>query len=131
MGGRVRALGGLPRSRVVTALALVVVGLPALTAFLVAVRDDLPRESVLLVYMLSVVGVAVVGGWLPALLAAAAAFALANWFFTPPYNTFVVNEQSALLDLVVFLLTAVVVSVAVEVGARHRAATPPASTATR
>ena len=113
--------GGLPRARVLAGVVAVVAGLPVVTGVLVSLRADLARESVLLVYMLVVVVVAVIGGLVPALLAAAGAFLLANYFLTPPYNTFVVRDRSAFIDLVVFLLGALVVSVAVEIGARRRA----------
>jgi two-component system sensor histidine kinase KdpD len=106
---------------VVTGVVAAVVGLPVVTSALVSLRGDLARESVLLVYMLAVVVVAVIGGLVPALLAAVSSFLLANYFLTPPYNTFVVRDRSAFVDLVVFLLGALVVSVAVEVGARRRA----------
>jgi K+-sensing histidine kinase KdpD len=106
----------------VIGLVAVVLGLPVLTAVLVALRGDLARESVLLLYMLTVVVVAVVGGVLPALLTAVGVFLLANWFLTPPYDTFYVRDPGAFVDLVVFLLGALVVSVAVEIGARRRAA---------
>ena len=119
---RARRPGGLPRERMVAGLVGAVLGLPVLTTVLVALRGDLARESVLLLYMLTVVVVAVIGGVLPALLAAVGAFLLANWFLTPPYNTFYVANRGAVVDLVVFLLGALVVSVAVELGARRRAA---------
>ena len=86
------------------------------------------RGSALLVYLLAVVVVAVVGGALPGLIAAVVGFVLANWFLTPPYNTFRVDEPGAWTDLVVFVLAAALVSVTVEVGARDRAqgrARPP------
>jgi two-component system sensor histidine kinase KdpD len=98
-----------------------VVGLPLLTWVMVGLRQSVPDESVLLVYMLVVVVVAVVGGALPGLLAALAGFVLTNWFLTPPYHTLTVDEPGALTDLVVFVLAAALVSVTVEVGARNRA----------
>lgn len=82
---------------------------------------DLALESVLLLYLLAVVVVAVVGGVLPALLAAVASFLLANWFLTPPFRTLVVESTSEVIDLVVFLLVALTVSVTVDVAARRRA----------
>lgn len=79
------------------------------------------RESVLLIYLLCVVLVAVVGGLLPGLLAGVGAFLTANWFHTPPYSTLDVGQPQALVDLVVFVLVAVTVSFVVEIGARDRA----------
>lgn len=102
-------------------LGLCVVGLPLLTWFMVGTGLPGPRESVLLVYFLAVVLTAVVGGLLPGFLAAVASFLAANWFATPPYSTLDVGQPEALVDLVVFVLVAVVVSVVVELGARDRA----------
>jgi K+-sensing histidine kinase KdpD len=113
--------GGLSRRRRAGGFAVVLVGLPLLTWLLVLLRDVLARESALLTYLIAVVVVAVVGGLPPALLAAGLAFLFANWFLTPPYNTFEVREQSAFLDLVVFVVAAVTVSVTVDLGARYRA----------
>jgi len=98
-----------------------VLGLPLLTW--VTKETGLPerRESVLLVYLLCVVLVAVVGGLLPGLLAGVGGFLTANWFHTPPYATLGVEQPQALVDLVVFILVAVAVSFVVEIGARDRA----------
>ena len=47
---------------------------------------------------------------------------LANFFFTPPYHTFVVEQRDSIIALFVFVLVAVTVSVTVDVAARHRVA---------
>jgi len=112
--------GGLPRSRRRAGLALSVIGLPVLTAALLTVRDSLALDSVLLIYLLGVVLVAVVGGLRAALLAAVASCLLANWFLTPPYYTFAVAGRDRWVELVVFVVIAVLVSITVDVGARDR-----------
>jgi len=99
---------------------LCLVGIPALTGALFAARAQLHLDGVLLIYLLAVVVVAVVGGLWPALLAAVGSFLLANWFMTAPYYTFRVNGSDQLVELVVFVVTAVLVSVTVDVGARNR-----------
>jgi K+-sensing histidine kinase KdpD len=53
----------------------------------------------LLIYLLAVVVIAVVGGVVPALLAAVASFLLVNWFLTPPYYTLAVESRDAAIDL--------------------------------
>ncbi|HET7277082.1 MAG TPA: DUF4118 domain-containing protein [Dermatophilaceae bacterium] len=121
----VAALAALPRAglsaqRRGSGLALAVVGLPLLTWALVLLRDVLARESVLLLYLLAVVVIAVVGGLVPALLGAVLAFLLANWFLTRPYNTLEVRDPSAFVDLVVLVVAALIVSVTVDLGARQR-----------
>ena len=112
--------GGLSRTRRRLGFALSLVGLPVLTAASVAVRDVLSLASLLLIYLLAVVVVAVVGGIVPAVLAAIASFLLANWFLTPPYYTLVVASADQAIELVVFVVVAVLVSVTVDLGARHR-----------
>lgn len=102
-------------------LGLCVVGLPLLTLATVAAGLPGRGESILLVYLLAVVIIAVVGGLLPGVLAGVGGFFAANWFHTPPYATLTVEQPQAFVDLVVFVLVAVIVSVVVEAGARDRA----------
>ena len=65
-----------------------VAGLPLLTALLHAgalpLTDDIP------LFLAAVVGVALLGGLWPALLAAVGGFLLLNYFFTPPLHTLTV-----------------------------------------
>ena len=88
---------------------------------MLVVLPGLALESVLLLYLLAVVVVAVVGGVLPALLGAVVSFLLANWFLTPPFRTLAVEGTAEIIDLVVFLLVALTVSITVDVAARRRA----------
>jgi K+-sensing histidine kinase KdpD len=90
------------------------------TIALVPVRSGLDAQSVLMLYLLGVVVVAVVGGVVPALLAAVASFLLINWFLTPPYNTLEVENRESAIALFVFIVAAAVVSITVELGARNR-----------
>jgi K+-sensing histidine kinase KdpD len=112
--------GGLSRNRRALGLLLCLVGLPVLTGLLVAVRDQVSLDSVLLIYLLAVVVIAVVGGIVASLLAALASFLLANWFLTPPYYTFAVEGQDRVIELVVFSVVAALVSITVDIGARNR-----------
>lgn len=111
---------GLSRRRKWLGVVLCLCGLPLLTFLLVAFRDDIALESVLLVYLLAVVIIAVVGGVASSLLGAVTSFFLANWFLTPPFHTLQVETQDRLIELVVFVVVAVLVSVTVELGARNR-----------
>ena len=72
---------GLPTARRNLGMALSVVGLPLMTVLLVEVRGTLALASLLLLYLLAVVVIAVVGGTLPAVLGAVVSFVLANLFF--------------------------------------------------
>jgi K+-sensing histidine kinase KdpD len=119
---RIQPYRGLSRRRRLLGTVGIIVGLPLLTLALVPLRGTLADASLLLVYLLAVVAVAAVGGLAPALVAALASFLLANWFLTPPYYTLTVASRDAAVDLVVFVVVGAVVSVVVELGARHREA---------
>ncbi len=112
--------GGLPRTRRRVGLALSLLGLPLLTGALLGARGQLQLDSVLLIYLLAVVVVAVVGGLAASLVGAVESFLLANWFLTPPYYTFQVEGRDRLVQLLVFVVVAVLVSVTVDLGARYR-----------
>lgn len=112
--------GGLSRRRRRIGLVVCVLGLPALTGCLVLARGEVSLDAVLLIYLLAVVVIAVVGGVVASLVGAVASFLLANWFLTPPYYTFDVADRNHLIELLVFVVGAVLVSVTVDLGARHR-----------
>lgn len=111
----------LTRRRLAAAWAGVVVGLPALTAALVGARDHLHLPSVLLLYLLAVVAVSVLGGAMPAVVAATSAFLLANWFFTPPFHGLRIEAAEDVVALVAFLAVAGVVSWLLRLAMRHAA----------
>jgi two-component system sensor histidine kinase KdpD len=112
----VSAVDGRRRRR---GIALAAVSLVVLTVVLSALRHDLSLADVLLIYLLDVVGVAVVGGFGPAVLSAAAASLCLNWFFTPPLHTLTIEEPRNLLALLLFVLVAMSVSSVVHVAARR------------
>jgi two-component system sensor histidine kinase KdpD len=66
-----------------------------------------------------VVGVAVVGGFWPAVAAAVTASLLLNWFFTPPVHTFTIADPQNILALLLFITVAVSVSSVVHLAARR------------
>jgi len=101
------------------ALGLAAASLVLLTVVLTSLRSDLSLADVLLIYLLDVVGVAVVGGFGPAVLAAAAASLCLNWFFTPPLHTLTIEEPRNLLALLLFILVAMAVSSVVHIAARR------------
>ena len=70
---------------------------------LTALRSDVSLPSDLLFYLLVVIGVAAVGGLLPAVLSALGGFLLANWYFTKPYHTLSVAHSDNLIGLIVFV----------------------------
>ncbi|GIJ10509.1 DUF4118 domain-containing protein [Micromonospora andamanensis] len=118
-GRRGRAVpAALSRRRRLYGFALTVVGMPALTALLKAL-PDLTLTNDILIFLAAVVGVALVGGLWPALLAALGGSLLLNWFFTAPFHTLTIAEADNLLALGVFVAVAVAVSWVVDVAARR------------
>ena len=72
-------------------------------------------------FLLVVVVVAALGGFVPAFVCAITGFLLANWYFTPPYHEFTISEGENLLALVIFLLVGGVVSLLVATASRRTA----------
>jgi two-component system, OmpR family, sensor histidine kinase KdpD len=79
--------------------------------------DQLPLATLTL--LATTVLVALVGGLLPALLAAVVGFLVLNWFFTPPVGTFTVAEPRNLAALFVFLAVAAGVASVVDRASRR------------
>lgn len=118
------ALGGwtgLTVRRRRTAWLLVLLALPLLTTALLPFRDESALAPVLLLYLLAVVVIAVVGGMAPGLASALVSFLLANFVLTEPYYTLRVAVVERVVELLVFVVVAVLVSLTVDIGARHRA----------
>ncbi|MFI7434953.1 DUF4118 domain-containing protein [Micromonospora haikouensis] len=108
----------LSRRRRLLGFALAALGMPALTLAL-RTLPDLTLTNDILLFLAGVVGVALVGGLWPALVAALGGSLLLNWFFTPPYRTLTIAEADNLLALGVFVAVAVAVSWVVDVAARR------------
>lgn len=118
---RATKAGGLPLRRRVIGSVLAAVVLVLLTVGLAAVREQVSLSSIMLAYLMSVVGIAAVGGLWPALGAALASSLLINWYFTPPIHTWTIAEPQNLFAIFVFAVVAVVVSGLVDRAARLRA----------
>lgn len=102
------------------AFSAAVVLLAVLTWFLARFRAEFDLASALLVYLLVVVGVAAIGGRIPALVSAVAAFLLANWFLTPPIGTWKIAHVENVVALTAFVSVSAVVSNFVAVAAIRR-----------
>ncbi|HEV7759735.1 MAG TPA: ATP-binding protein, partial [Acidimicrobiales bacterium] len=113
-------LSPLPPRRQAIGWGLAALGLPLLTLALANSRDELGLPSVLLLYMVLAMAVTVVGGVFPALAAVVGGFLLANYYFTPPFYRFTINEGENLLALVLYLGAAGIVSVLVDRMGRSR-----------
>ena len=121
--GRGRALprvaGGLNRRRKLAGYALAVALMPLLTLLLVSLRGDVNLTSDVLVFLAAVVAVALVGGFIPALLAAVAGSLLLNYYFTPPLYRFTIAERNNALALLIFAAVGLAVSSVVDTAARR------------
>lgn len=114
-------LSSLPQDRQLAGWAAAVV-LPAFLAWVLHLfrdTDQLPLATLTL--LASTVLVALIGGLLPALLAAVVGFLVLNWFFTPPVGTLTVAEPQNLLALVVFVAVAAGVASVVDRASRRAA----------
>jgi two-component system, OmpR family, sensor histidine kinase KdpD len=109
-----------PRRRLL-AWALAILAPPLITLVLANARDTLTLPSDLLIFLLVVVVVAALGGFVPAFVCAISGFLFANWYFTPPYYEFTIAETENLVALVIFLLVGGVVSMLVATASRRTA----------
>ncbi len=111
----------MSRNRTWAGAVLAAVSVAVLIGLLVPARDTVSLASVVLLFLVPVVTTAVVGGLWPAFGSVVMADLAVNFFFLPPYHTFVVESGGHVIVLVVYLLVAATVSVAVDVAARQRA----------
>ncbi|CAI9402019.1 ATP-binding protein [Nocardioides sp. T2.26MG-1] len=81
--------------------------------------NQLPLD--VLLFLALTVLVALVGGLLPALIAALEGFVLMNWFFTPPFHRLTISELTDLVALLVFVAVAVGVATVVDRASRRAA----------
>ncbi|SDG98470.1 ATP-binding protein [Klenkia brasiliensis] len=111
--------GALTARRRWAGLALAVLGIPTVTLGCLAAGSALSLASVLLVFLLLVVAVALVGGLWPALLAAVVGALVENWFFTQPTGRLTVARLDDLVALVGYLVVAVAVATVVDRSAQR------------
>ena len=86
----------------------------ALSLALLPLRDSVSLTTVVLAFLLGVVTSSLVGGVLPAVATAVLASLLANYYFTPPYDTFTIARGENAFALAVFVAVACVVAVIVD-----------------
>jgi len=114
-----RSRGGLPLRRQLLGYLVAAVLLPLITLGLAALRTPVNLTSDVLIFLVAVIVVALVGGFLPALLAAVAGSLLLNYYFTPPIHEWTIAEANNVLALIVFVLVALLVSSVVDRAARR------------
>ncbi|PWJ51774.1 two-component system, OmpR family, sensor histidine kinase KdpD [Quadrisphaera granulorum] len=113
------ALSALPVRRRAAGWALATGGPVALTGLLHLTRVNHELPSELLLFLALVVGVALVGGMWPALLAAVLSGLLANWYFTPPYGTLTIASPANAVALFVLVSVGAAVAAVVDTAARR------------
>src|SRR4051812_25961568 len=117
-GRRARRLpAALSRRRRIAGFVAAVAGLPMLTALL-HTGPSLSLTNDILLSLAAVVGVSLIGGLWPALLAAAAGSLLLTYFSPPPIGRFTIAERDNLLALAIFVVVAIAVSWVVDTAAR-------------
>jgi two-component system, OmpR family, sensor histidine kinase KdpD len=117
--GLPRARGGLPLRRKLAGYALAVILLPLLTLCLVPFRNAINLTSDVLFFLAAVIAVALVGGFLPAVLVAVAGSLLLNYYFVPPIHQFTISQANNALALVIFVAVGLAVSSVVDGAARR------------
>jgi two-component system sensor histidine kinase KdpD len=111
--------GGLTWRRKLAGYLLAIALMPLLTLALANVRGNINLTSDMLVFLAGVVAVALVGGFIPALLAAVGGSLLLNYYFTPPFYRFTISDPNNSLALIIFVLVGLAVSTVVDTAARR------------
>jgi two-component system sensor histidine kinase KdpD len=121
--GRGRGLprhhGGITPRRQLAGYAIVAAMAPLLTLVLASLRSSLNLTSDVLLFLVWVIVVALVGGFLPALLAAIVGSLLLNYYFIPPIHRLTIAQANNALALVVFVAVGLLVSSVVDTAARR------------
>ncbi len=117
--GLPRARGGLTRERQIAGYVLAAALSPLLTLILANVRGHLNLTTDMLVFLAGVVAVALVGGFIPAVLAAVVGSLLLNYYFTPPIHQWTIAQANNALALLIFIAVGLAVSSVVDTAARR------------
>ena len=99
-----------PRRRAI-GYAVALLGTVVLTVALLPVRDEITPLSKGFGFLIVVVAAAAIGGIGPGIAASFVAFLIFNYFFLPPYETFVIGRGEYVVVLFVFLGLSILVSV--------------------
>ncbi|MEY9837844.1 ATP-binding protein [Streptacidiphilus sp. EB103A] len=120
--GRGRRMPGLGRlhspGRRLTGLVAGLVVPPLLTLALTQTRGSINLTSDALLFLVAVVGIALLGGIASALLASVTASLLLNYYFIPPIHRFTISAPNNVLALAVFATVALVVASIVDQATR-------------
>ena len=117
---------GLPRPRgAITARRqiagyVLAAALPALlTVVLTHLHSSINLTSDVLLFLVAVIVVALVGGFVPAVLAAIIGSLLLNYYFIPPVHQLTIAQANNALALAVFVIVGLLVSWVVDIAARR------------
>jgi two-component system, OmpR family, sensor histidine kinase KdpD len=117
--GLPHARGGLPLRRRLAGYALAVILAPVLTVLLASMRSGINLTSDVLCFLVAVIAVALVGGFVPAVLEAIAGSLLLNYYFTPPVHKWTIAEANNALALGIFVAVGLMVSSVVDAAAKR------------
>lgn len=112
-------LTAAPSRRELLGWALCLVGVPLLTAILVALDDHLNVGSALLLHLTLVLCIAALGGIRPSVVASVGAVLLTNYYLAPPTHRWTIDSTNDVVALSIFIAVAVVVSLLVDQAARR------------
>ena len=98
--------------------AVALLGPALVTAVLERLSGPSQRDYVF-IYLGLVAGVALIRGLWPALLCAGVSFLMVDYFFVPPVGTLTIADEQDIVNLLAFLVTAVVVGLLASRGRRH------------
>ena len=111
-GGLARVRVGRRSGALPWLAAVLIPGL--LAALLLPGRGSFALSTVLMIFILGVLANALIGGVLPAAVAALIAGLLANFLFTPPYGSLTISQPENAFALVVFVVVGVTVASVVD-----------------
>jgi K+-sensing histidine kinase KdpD len=113
-GDASQLMEGLPSNRIlqteVLPLLMSIIGVGLVTAVLLLVDKTLALDLVPIAYLIPVIVAATQWGIWPATLASIASTAAADFFFLPPFYSFQVDDPQEAVDLLLFLVVALVSS---------------------
>jgi two-component system sensor histidine kinase KdpD len=111
--------GGITLRRRIAGYLLAAALLPLLTIVLASLRGSLNLTTDVLAFFVAVIVVALIGGFIPAVLEAVAGSLLLNYYFIPPIHRFTIAETNNALALGAFVIVALLVSSVVDTAARR------------
>ena len=117
--GLPRPRGAITRRRQIAGYVLAAALSPLLTLALTQVRHGVNLTSDVLLFLVMVIVAALVGGFLPALLAAIVGSLLLNYYFIPPIHQLTISQANNALALGVFVGVGLLVSWVVDIAARR------------